>query len=185
MEASRRYILLVSLLEIALALALVWHYFWRLPPEAALDPPAILLGIAAIGLSMPASALYFLRTDLKRPGAGAVIFLALMVSSTALFLVLFAAGYRTFGLIDGGMTVYDAATCFYFSIITWTTVGYGDVRPTPDSRFIAAAEALFGYIWMAMAIGLFATFLRTIFGVDRRMLYDEESGRSIKSKEPR
>jgi hypothetical protein len=168
MQASRRYIWFVSLAEIAIALALVWHYFWRLPPTAVLDPPAFLLVIALIGLSMPASAVYLLRAEASRRGAAAMMFVALMASSIALFLVLFAAGYRTFGLVDGERTVYDAATCFYFSIVTWTTVGYGDVRPTPDSRFIAAAEAFFGYIWMAMAIGLFASFLRMRFGIDDR-----------------
>jgi hypothetical protein len=37
-----------------------------------------------------------------------------------------------------------------------TTLGYGDVRPSVDARLVAASEALFGYIWMAVFIGLFA-----------------------------
>ena len=38
----------------------------------------------------------------------------------------------------------------------------GDVRPSIDARLIAASEALFGYIWMAAFIGMFAELLRQL-----------------------
>lgn len=45
------------------------------------------------------------------------------------------------GNFDG--TVYD---CFYFSITTYTTVGYGDIAPLGDVRFLAGLEALTGLV---------------------------------------
>lgn len=65
----------------------------------------------------------------------------------------FTVIYRYFGINDyNQMTTYDRMSCIYFSIITWTTVGYGDFSPTPDSRMYAAAEALLGYIFMGLVI---------------------------------
>jgi hypothetical protein len=42
----------------------------------------------------------------------------------------------------------------YFSIVTWTTVGYGDIKPSPDSRMFAASEALLGYLTMGLYLYL-------------------------------
>jgi Ion channel len=75
----------------------------------------------------------------------------------------YAVLYLYFGLIDGGKQVREPITCMYFSIVTWTTLGYGDVLPSPEARLIAASEALFGYIWLAFFVGMSATLLRQLF----------------------
>lgn len=49
-----------------------------------------------------------------------------------------------------GVTSYGDA--LYFSVITWTTVGYGDIRPSPDARLMTGIEALFGSIYMGIFI---------------------------------
>jgi len=73
----------------------------------------------------------------------------------------FAAAYRDTGLIDtsDGSLVTDAGRCLYFSVITWTTLGYGDFRPTPAARPLAAIEAITGYLFMALSIGSAAQYL--------------------------
>jgi hypothetical protein len=48
--------------------------------------------------------------------------------------------------------------------VTWTTLGDGDVRPSVDARLFAASEALVGYLWMAIFIGLLAVWFRQVFG---------------------
>jgi prepilin signal peptidase PulO-like enzyme (type II secretory pathway) len=62
---------------------------------------------------------------------------------------------QIFGVVDAlsGAVLSDARTCFYFSLVTWTTLGYGDFRPTAALRLIAASEALLGYVSMALFIG--------------------------------
>jgi len=45
------------------------------------------------------------------------------------------------GNFDGNL--YD---CFYFSITTYTTVGYGDIAPLGEVRFLAGLEALTGLV---------------------------------------
>ena len=76
------------------------------------------------------------------------------------WVLLYAVAYAYLGLIDGERAVREPITCLYFSIVTWTTLGYGDVRPSMDARFVAASEALLGYIWMAFFIGMFAVLFK-------------------------
>jgi len=41
----------------------------------------------------------------------------------------------------------------YFSIITFTTLGYGDIKPTPGwGSALTAAEAILGGIMMALTV---------------------------------
>jgi len=49
----------------------------------------------------------------------------------------------------------------YFSVVTWTTLGYGDLQPYGSCRTIAAAEALIGNIFLGSFIALLFTFLTT------------------------
>ncbi|MDY4842293.1 MAG: ion channel [Alphaproteobacteria bacterium] len=57
-----------------------------------------------------------------------------------------------FNFGDGFAAVIDA---FYFSVITITTVGYGNIVPqTLLSRFVVALECLTGYIILGIMIGI-------------------------------
>jgi hypothetical protein len=61
---------------------------------------------------------------------------------------------QIYGITDTltGNVVSNARTCFYFSVVTWTTLGYGDFRPTAALRLIAASEAILGYFAMALFV---------------------------------
>ncbi len=71
-----------------------------------------------------------------------------------LFIVMFAWIYEELGIVNGKIHSNNFLDCVYFSIITWTTVGYGDFEPTVTCRMWAATEALTGYIFMAILIAL-------------------------------
>jgi len=67
----------------------------------------------------------------------------------------FALFYYMFGIKSGSEVIIgDLPTSFYFSIVTWTTLGYGDFSPVESLRFLAAFEALMGYLYMAILVGL-------------------------------
>jgi len=73
-----------------------------------------------------------------------------------IFITQFALIYSHFGLLSlDNCVIYDVLDCLYFSIITFTTVGYGDFRPTSDVRLYAGFEALTGVVFFSLFIPTF------------------------------
>ncbi len=80
---------------------------------------------------------------------------ALLISHVTSTIISFAFHYMDSGLIgpSGGFIpkFYDAV---YFSITTFTTLGYGDLQPVPDQRLTTSIEALIGMVSMAIGASL-------------------------------
>jgi hypothetical protein len=55
-------------------------------------------------------------------------------------------------MILGSDGEYESA--LYFSFVTWTTLGYGDLKPTESGRSLAASEAFIGYLFMGVLVAL-------------------------------
>jgi len=80
-----------------------------------------------------------------------------LLTQSATLIFIFAGIYRGYGLNFGSELVPlidDWKSALYFSVITWTTVGYGDFTPPPELRLIAAIQALLGYAFFGVAVGL-------------------------------
>ncbi|WP_350338028.1 ion channel [Sessilibacter corallicola] len=73
-----------------------------------------------------------------------------MLVSIYIAIVGFAAVYKQKGLVSGSDVIHDASTAFYFSVVTWTTLGYGDFQPTESIRWLAALEALLGTLFIPL-----------------------------------
>lgn len=62
----------------------------------------------------------------------------------------FAAAYYLMSLNEQfgnlGLAEPDILDCAYFSFVTYTTLGYGDVVPAGPLRFLAGLEALTGLV---------------------------------------
>lgn len=79
-------------------------------------------------------------------------------------ILLWSLFYWFGGIVDGKVVdpatkeetpkvVYDLWTSLYFSVVTFTTLGYGDLKPPPGiMRGVAATEAFFGACLMALFI---------------------------------
>ncbi len=85
-----------------------------------------------------------------------------LIPAFGLAIMLFAKVYESFGIINAkGVTIFpDSETAIYFSIVTWTTLGYGDFSPNDNIHLIAAAEAVLGYLFMALIIGFAVAAIR-------------------------
>ncbi|TDN99194.1 MULTISPECIES: potassium channel family protein [Halomonas] len=61
------------------------------------------------------------------------------------------------GQLVGGVDTLNFLDYVYFSAISYTTVGYGDLIPTGPLRFVAGTEALLGFMLITWSASL--TFL--------------------------
>ncbi len=86
------------------------------------------------------------------------------------FISVFATQYEDLGLFSThclssgcqATPVHDGTVSLYFSIITLTTVGYGDYIPDSNQcRWFAAAEAFSGYFLLALLIALIINWLQS------------------------
>ena len=65
----------------------------------------------------------------------------------------FITRYEIYGLHSpNGNTTHDKWDALYFSIITWTTTGYGDLVPFGTSRWFACSEALLGTLFNGIVL---------------------------------
>jgi hypothetical protein len=77
-----------------------------------------------------------------------------------LFAVLFASGYyfmgpESFRIDDLPSTSF--LTMLYYSIVTFTTLGFGDITPTtPGASILVMAEVILGYVMLGGLISIFA-----------------------------
>jgi hypothetical protein len=58
----------------------------------------------------------------------------------------------------------DLASAFYFSAVTYTTTGYGDLVLPPPWRLVGAVEALTGILMCGLSTGFFFAVLSKVFG---------------------
>ena len=81
-----------------------------------------------------------------------------LVSATLYFLFGVRADHAMVGLDPrAGLehNLLDLLTCIYFSIVTFTTVGFGDVVPVGLSRAVAAIEAFIGVFSISLFVVVF------------------------------
>ena len=75
---------------------------------------------------------------------------------TAALAAVFAVAYQ-FVAIDLGGRPDNWMTTIYFSFVTLTTLGYGDIVPTSAAaRLVALAEVTIGYMMLGGLLGIFA-----------------------------
>jgi len=67
-------------------------------------------------------------------------------------IILFAIMFRYFGMKLDGKIIHSTFEATYLSVITWTSVGYGDVVPVSHSRLVAMIEALISYVMMGLLV---------------------------------
>ncbi len=84
-----------------------------------------------------------------------------------LAIFLFAMCYFLLGINDAGIilswnsqqgileNISQFMTCLYFSVVTFTTLGYGDLTPIGFSRVLAAIEAFIGSFTLALFVVVF------------------------------
>lgn len=154
---------LASCVIAAAALSATLHYFFDVAGAFTLMLPLLIIFVAHQVFVAEVASAEFRKTAAGRWAGLAYfgIFLAALIGA-------YGYAFSLTGLHDAasGCETHDFATGLFFSVVTWTTVGYGDVTATvPIARFIAAAEALNGYLVLAL-------FIAALVPVFQRLLQD-------------
>jgi len=96
---------------------------------------------------------YYVVAFFKEPRWGALYF---YIAVLPFLIGYFALIYKSFGVvppwsdIEENLSWFDA---YYFSVVTWTTLGYGDFIPGENTRIWAMVEAITGYLYMGILVG--------------------------------
>lgn len=86
------------------------------------------------------------------------------IFAVALKFLLDSGSYGSLQGVDTG----DVGSLLYYSAITFTTVGYGDITPVGDIRIFAAVEALVGMVLVAWTASIIFTVMQRIWRIKAR-----------------
>jgi hypothetical protein len=104
----------------------------------------------------------FMPSRSRRPRVGIIWSILLALVAHISEIMIFATGYyglilaKDYGTFDGLVTP-DFLVCVYYSFVTYTTLGFGDLIPTGPLRFLTGIEALTGLVlitWTASCMYL-------------------------------
>jgi hypothetical protein len=152
----RRRTLVLAVVLVLPALAARWlNMFWQdlMPPEVYLIPAIIFIGFVMLQF------LYFI---LRAPRVNSEVLCA-GVAGYLLLGIIWMFAYILVARLHPGSFSYNVGPppahfllsfdAFYFSFITLSTVGYGDITPVSHvARTLAMTEAMTGTLYMAVLI---------------------------------
>ena len=154
--ASRRRTLVVALFLLIPAIVGRWINHFRphlVPPAVFLVAGLVLVAFVVVNL---------LRFVLRAPSVNTEV----LCASISAYLMLGLMWTMAYWLVDqltpegafsfntnAGMHSMNGFNAFYFSFVTLSTVGYGDITPVSKVvRMLAAMEAMTGLLYMAILI---------------------------------
>jgi voltage-gated potassium channel Kch len=164
-KRSWRAIVVAGVITYGAQLAFLWstnfwfESFWNGTKYLVTHPDVYLTGMALFMLVL----LTVLAVALKEldDGMPRIVVLACVLGFTILAYATFYAilGICTDSDCSPGKIRYDFVSGLYFSIVTFTTTGYGDYHPQDSGRLLAASEALAGYIFFGLFVSLLSSFI--------------------------
>jgi len=151
------YVAVVAVfLSVASNLALAWYGFAVEPNAYSGSVWTCYKVVAAVTIAFPVIFAAFCFRDSRGRKIGPIWTLLALVVQTAAIIFIFAGVYRGYGLTVAKQAteLADWKTPLYFSMVTLTTLGYGDVTPESGIRLIAAIQALLGYLNLGLIVGV-------------------------------
>lgn|SRR5262245_12790870 len=114
------------------------------------------------------------RRKAKQRALNSEIQIVRVVSILLLLHLLEAGVWATFFLAT--RLLPDFETAFYYSLTSYTTVGYGDVVLPASSRFLGPIEAAVGILMFGWSTGIMVTAITRIYGSRLRFERDAAGG---------
>ena len=128
------------------------------------------IAVVAVAVLFVAVFFWLLGSRLVRlfSGRGSYAFEAALAGlNVALLIAAFAGLYAQFGLADttgggGESQTFNYADALYFSVVTFTTLGYGDIQPRGVCRILICIETFVGYIVLGLLASTATSFIQAI-----------------------
>jgi len=103
------------------------------------------------------------RNGLWRPGERGMVFVVTAITLLALHfleIILWATNFLVLHHIEN---ITDLETAVYFSLVTFTTLGYGDITLEPGFRILAGIEAMNGVFLFGWSTALFFAVVQRVW----------------------
>jgi hypothetical protein len=102
------------------------------------------------------------------PRLGFVLAVLAVIFTHVVEIVLFAIGYYALITMGGygtlaGENYKGVLDIGYFSFVTYTSLGYGDITPVGGLRFVAQMEVLTGLVMVAWSASFFFMFMKEVW----------------------
>jgi hypothetical protein len=113
-------------------------------------------------ITLSASAIYYSYTFFSSEQK--IVKLYYFVIVTFFIIFYFSLVYYAVGIVDtssGEVIKHDWLNSIYFSVVTWTTLGYGDFKPVEELKVWVMIEALMGYLFMALIVAKILTIFQS------------------------
>ena len=122
---------------------------------------ALCVGIHAVGLTAAVHRLRRVAASLPFSFKRSVGVLIAIAAWAILLHLLQIAAWALFYSLEHGMP--DLPTALYFSAVTYTTTGYGDLVLPAEWRLVGGVEALTGILMCGLSTGFFFAVLAKTF----------------------
>src|SRR6266550_2039280 len=153
--ASSRRTLIVALLLAIPAVAGRWINHFRpdlIPPPVFLTAGLMLIAFVVVNLLRFILRAPSVNTEVLCASISAYLMLGLMWTVAYWLVDQITPGAFAFNT-NGGRQSMNGFNAFYFSFVTLSTVGYGDITPVSKAaRMLAAMEAMTGLLYVAVLI---------------------------------
>ena len=82
-------------------------------------------------------------------GAFAAHIIEIWIFAIAFYLLILHGDFGRLVWVNGSTPGSGLLDCFYFSMINYTSIGYGDIVPMEEIRFLSGLEGLIGLLLIA------------------------------------
>jgi len=128
-----------------------------LRPLLIIDTLSLLVALAFCSMSLVIALRHVLfgrRMDLNRMIGGICVYLLLGISISILNMLVYRFIPGSFNGLSGSAAETGGVNLIYYSFVTMTTLGYGDITPAgPLARLLAYLSAIAGQFYIAILVG--------------------------------
>lgn len=117
----------------------------------------ILHAVGTVYLVIPAAGVWERKLTSPRPALALTRLVSLLLVLHLLEMTVWATAYAAAGVLPG------FETSLYYSLTSYTTVGYGDVIPPVSWRLIGPIEAAVGVLMLGLSTGIIVAAVQRIY----------------------